>query len=553
MVAGHDDGGPKGAVGVSSTHGEQRDEDPLVGRVLVDRYQIDRKLGEGGMGSVYSARHTTLDKEVALKVLHGEYSRKEDLVERFLQEAKAASKIRHENVIDITDFGKTPDGYVFFAMELLEGRDLHEELARAKLDDRTLPWKRTRKIFLQVSAALEAVHGQGIVHRDLKPENIYLVEWYGHQDFVKLLDFGIAKNVEVNEDGRKLTKTGMLFGTPEYMSPEQARGEQADHRSDIYAMGCILFQMLTGNVPFDGENFMAVLTKHLADEVPEMGAALRQSDAPAALEAVIHRALTKKPAERFQSIKDFAEAVRLVHEDAVPVATERAPTGGRKRTQWTGSVKSLGELEGEADTREGLRKRRGSTLVVSGALVAAIVAGGAFLLTCSGTPASTPQPSPVAALSQESPTTQAKAPVQETVDVAVVLVTEPPGASVSNTDGRIIGTTPHEIKAPSGSEAMTLQLRLRGYETRSVEVSFAKSGPLIVPLVKSKSRRKPEVTSATDDDEGAATTTVATPEPEPGVTPTEPTPPEKKPPEALKCDPKVNKDCERLKTEFPDG
>ena len=198
--------------------------DPLLGQTLAGRYSIVRKLGEGGMGAVYLATHNILEKQVALKILHGEFARKPDLVERFMQEAKAASRISHENVIDISDFGTTPEGLVFFAMELLTGHDLHEEIARARLAGQLLPWSRSKKIFLQICAALTAAHGKGIIHRDLKPENVYLVEFLGDPDFVKLLDFGIAKLTEVAEGDRKLTRTGMLFGTPEYMSPEQGRG-----------------------------------------------------------------------------------------------------------------------------------------------------------------------------------------------------------------------------------------------------------------------------------------------------------------------------------------
>ena len=235
--------------------------DVLIGQTLANRYYVQKKLGEGGMGAVYLATHRILEKQVALKVLHGEFARKQDLVERFMQEAKAASRIRHENVIDVSDFGTTPDGLVFFAMELLKGHDLHEEIARARIAQQLLPWVRTKRIFLQICAALSVAHSLGIVHRDLKPENVFLVEFLGDTaDFVKLLpDFGIAKLTEVTEEGRKRTRTGMLFGTPEYMSPEQARGDVADHRVDIYAMGCILFQLITTRVPFEADNFMGVL------------------------------------------------------------------------------------------------------------------------------------------------------------------------------------------------------------------------------------------------------------------------------------------------------
>src|SRR6266545_1025491 len=261
----------------------------------MDRYVVERKLGEGGMGAVYVARHLVLDKPVALKVLHGELMRKAELRERFLNEARAASRIRHENVIDITDFGTTPEGAVFFAMELLSGRDLQQELGAALAAGQRLPWPRSRAIFLQICSALSAAHRLGIIHRDLKPENIYLIEWLGHRDFVKLLDFGIAKSTEIPEQGgqgtgevRKLTRTGMVFGTPEYMAPEQARGEAPDLRVDVYAMGCILFQLIIGRVPFSGDSFMAVLAAHLSQPAPTIRPAdLTAIGAPAGLAAVV--------------------------------------------------------------------------------------------------------------------------------------------------------------------------------------------------------------------------------------------------------------------------
>src|SRR5262249_29967634 len=232
------------------------------------------------------------------------------------QEARAASRIRHENVIDISDFGTTPEGLVFFAMELLEGHDLHEEIARARLAGQLLPWERSKRIFLQICAALGAAHALGIVHRDLKPENIYLVEFLGEPDFVKLLDFGIAKLTEVADGDRKLTRTGMLFGTPEYMSPEQARGETVDHRVDIYAMGCILFQLVTGRVPFEAENFMGVLSLHRTEPRPVSPPEVFDSiGAPRALAEVIDKALTKDRNQRFSTIDELARAVRRASGD----------------------------------------------------------------------------------------------------------------------------------------------------------------------------------------------------------------------------------------------
>lgn len=289
-------------------------QDTLVGKLVADRYRVEAKLGEGGMGSVYRARHVTLDKPVALKVLHAEFSRKEDFVRRFLLEAKAASRIRNQHVIDITDFGTTDEGYVFFSMEFLAGKDLHSLLRSTLSEGDLLPWERAKGIFLQVCDALSAAHEKGIIHRDLKPENIFLVDGTGQQDFVKLLDFGIAKVEQADgEDGdgeRKLTKTGMLFGTPEYMAPEQARGEKPDHRVDVYAMGCLLFQFITGTVPFQGESFMAILTQHMIEEVPAISAELLQrSGAPMGILDVIEKALVKDRDQRYGSISELATAV----------------------------------------------------------------------------------------------------------------------------------------------------------------------------------------------------------------------------------------------------
>nr|HEX4313514.1 serine/threonine-protein kinase [Kofleriaceae bacterium] len=304
--------GPAMTAGYIAQLQAQSNHDAMLGQTISGRYYVQKKLGEGGMGSVYLATHTILEKQVALKVLHGEFARKPDLVERFMQEAKAASRIRHENVIDVSDFGMTPDGLVFFAMELLKGHDLHDEVARARIAGQLLPWSRTKRIFLQICAALSVAHSLGIVHRDLKPENVFLVDFLGDPDFVKLLDFGIAKLTEVGEDGRKLTRTGMLFGTPEYMSPEQARGEQADLRVDVYAMGCILFQLITTRVPFEADNFMGVLSLHLTEPPPSIpDEVFDRIGAPRALAQVIDKALEKNRDHRWSSIDELANAVRI--------------------------------------------------------------------------------------------------------------------------------------------------------------------------------------------------------------------------------------------------
>ena len=259
-------------------------DDPYVGTIVSGRYRVLRKLGEGGMGIVYLAEHIVIEKKVALKVLSEDFARKADLVARFMQEAKAASRIGHENIVDITDFGQTAAGSVFIAMEFLEGNDL----ATAIRERGPMPFERVLPIALQICRALATAHDKGIIHRDMKPENIFLVTRDGRPDFVKVLDFGIAKMSTVDEPSERLTRTGMIFGTPEYMSPEQARGDRPDHRVDIYALGCIIYEMLTGDVPFHAETFMGVLTKHMFEQPEALSA--RASVAPV-VEAVVMKAL----------------------------------------------------------------------------------------------------------------------------------------------------------------------------------------------------------------------------------------------------------------------
>ncbi len=301
--------------------------DPLLGTVIADRYHVEKRLGEGGMGAVYLARHIVLEKQVALKILHGEFSGRKDLVERFLHEAKAAARIRHEHVIDISDFGQTSTGNPFFCMEVLFGSDLAHDLR----ENGPPAWHRIKSIFLQTCSALQAAHEKNIIHRDLKPENIFLIERLGHPDFVKVLDFGIAKLTELEESGKRLTKTGMVFGTPEYMSPEQARGDKTDHRVDVYAMGCILYQLVAGDVPFRAETFMGVLTRHLFEPVPGLAA---RPDTPPGLEAVVQRALDKDRDKRYGTMNELAQAVDAL--DIVPGVQYYAP-GSRSVARETGA------------------------------------------------------------------------------------------------------------------------------------------------------------------------------------------------------------------------
>ncbi|MGE0326919.1 MAG: serine/threonine protein kinase [Polyangiaceae bacterium] len=288
-----------------------QNSDPLIDTLIAGRYRVVRRLGEGGMGEVYLAMHEAIEKKVALKVLRPEYSAKADIVTRFQQEAISASRIKHPNVLEIFDFGQLDTGAFYLAMEFLEGHDLADELQRVVV----LTPQDGIRIALQICRALSAAHTKGVVHRDMKPENVFLQRVADGEEIVKIVDFGIAQ-LRSNEEAekaqptrRRLTKTGMIFGTPEYMSPEQAAGKKADQRVDIYATGIILYEMFTGAVPFTGETFMAVLAAHLNDSPPPMRMIAPDLQISPELEAVIMRALAKKPDERFQSMSEMAQAL----------------------------------------------------------------------------------------------------------------------------------------------------------------------------------------------------------------------------------------------------
>ena len=299
-------------------------DDPLLGTVLAGRYVVKRRIGEGGMGLVYEGLHRDIDKPIAIKVLRDDLSRRPEVVARFRQEAKSASRIGHENIVDISDFGETTRGASYFVMEFLEGEDLANVLGR----DITVDADRVCAIVLQCCRALSATHAKGIVHRDIKPENIFLTKREGIDDFVKIVDFGIAKMSDIETDGapgRKLTKTGMIFGTPEYMSPEQAAGKDLDHRVDVYALGIILYECLAGRVPFEGDTFMGVLTQHLFAELPPISELNPKAEVSRELELVIRKALAKDPDDRYEDTEELAEAIICALDGRLSRATAMTP------------------------------------------------------------------------------------------------------------------------------------------------------------------------------------------------------------------------------------
>ncbi|MBC8069198.1 MAG: serine/threonine protein kinase [Deltaproteobacteria bacterium] len=276
--------------------------DLLVGTVLADRYKLLSKLGEGAMGWVFLAEHTEIGKKLAIKVMRPALCRMPEAVRRFRREARAASQIGSKHIVDVTDFGTTPSGAVFFVMEYLEdGEDLGKLLKK----EGRLPWTRVQNIMVQLCDALQAAHDAGIIHRDVKPANFYRVTQSGDRDFIKVLDFGIARLA--NPTDSIVTQTGVVMGTPDFMAPEQAQGRHVDHLADIYSLGATCYALLTGRPPFSGNNEYDVIYKHL-NETPRPPSMLAR-EVPEWVDAVVLKAMRKEPAQRFASMREFGKAL----------------------------------------------------------------------------------------------------------------------------------------------------------------------------------------------------------------------------------------------------
>ena len=316
----HRDGEPSGAFAATSAvstadgglalggDGGGAAESTMTGQVLDGRYRILTKLGEGGMGEVYAAEHVHIEKRVAIKLLRHEIVSNPEAVTRFRQEARSASSIGHKNIINIEDFGTLPDGRVYLCMELLDGKPLNDLL------DENLGPERLLNILIQTCHGLAAAHRKGIVHRDMKPENIFVTREADGSEVPKLLDFGIAK-VSGADGDNNLTRTGTIFGTPFYMSPEQALGQGVDYRADIYAMGVIMYEAFTGSLPFEGESFMGILTKHItAEPMPPSQRALQNGRLPPpGAEEIIARAMKKDRDERYASMDELIADLVALH------------------------------------------------------------------------------------------------------------------------------------------------------------------------------------------------------------------------------------------------
>lgn len=546
----------------SQTGLEELEVDPLtmdlVGTVLSNRYRVLKKLGEGGMGSVYLAEHTTINKKLAIKVLSSEFSNKQDLVDRFLQEARAASMIDQQNVVEITDFGSNPNEPVYFVMEFLNGEDLSGTIRNCG----PLPWGRVKPIMLQICSALDAAHAAGIIHRDMKPENCYRIQRGGNADFIKVLDFGIAKVTSDEGEGKNLTRTGMIFGTPEYMSPEQAKGERVDHRVDIYATGVILYELLTGQVPFTADTFMGILTKHMFEAPPAPSSIVGSDAVPHEVEAIVLKALQKDREYRFQSMQEMAEAINAVGTGtgAVSVVVEDIATPSIGQTTFANS--------GQGDPAT----KRGPWLMVGvAAIVMATATGGAFaagLFSPSTNPVIEPDQQ-VAALQPDMPIVEPKPedpppvatkpdpapdpaidPVAEPLDSSsekpvepvppseVDILIETPGIRATVIDTQTdtkLGMTNTPMTLPFGHTYRVL-IRARGYDSQTIDFTADEEQTRQVSLKRKRQRRpsgsnKPAQTPSTNKPVEPATPKPAVEKPvKPKPNTTSVTPPDLKDP-----------------------
>jgi serine/threonine protein kinase len=434
--------------------------DELVGQLVDARYRIESVLGIGSMGIVYVARHLAVGKRVALKVLRQQFVQDPEVTQRFASEATAATAIGNAHIVDTLDFGKLANGSAYQVMEFLEGQMLSEALRH----ERRMPLERILVIVRQVAVALGAAHDAGIVHRDLKPDNVFLVERDQSQDFVKILDFGIAKFGVGQND---LTHAGAVFGTPNYMAPEQALGKATSPATDIYALGVILYEMASGAVPFQGESPIAVLTRH-ATEVPEpLGK--RVSGLPPRFQKLVLRCLEKEPRDRFSSMAGLIEEL-----DAVSAGVELpAPVFSEPDAQ--------SEREDRAAIAE-LRSKSSNTGLITVLMLAGLL-GAAFagfkLHEAGLTPVASASALPSAAPPASSAADASSAKPEKTRDVALVLFPLDAHVVVGDHD---LGAMPVTVKVPEG-HTVSAEVRRDGYWTRKLRLDGSKTR-IVVGLVK---------------------------------------------------------------------
>ena len=459
-------------------------KDDLVGTTIDARYEVQKVLGEGGMGLVYKARHVVLDKPLALKVLRPDVSRDQEIITRFQQEARSASAIGNQHIIDITDFGTLSNGATYFIMEFLDGTDLTGAIENTG----TIDAVRTVHIAKQLCQALGAAHDAGIVHRDLKPDNIYLIRRGGDSNFVKVLDFGIAK---VGGSSSKLTRAGQVFGTPHYMSPEQCAGSGVDHRTDVYALGIIMYEMTTGVVPFDADNLMGILTKHLYEEAVRPRD--RNPSIPEELELVILKAIAKKAEARYQSMYELFEDLQRLEQGIGTLARE---------TTSSFLVESAATMAPSDALVVSPPSNKTGLMAGLAVLLLAVGGGAAYFLAQDDPPPEVVENDPVQEVEDpigenepetntvEEPTEVVGAETMEAEAPVMVRIESDPVAEVWRGD-EIIGSTPVEVDKPGADDpALRLELRAEGYQPRAFVISHLTATDVVRMELRSASRMR---------------------------------------------------------------
>jgi serine/threonine-protein kinase len=451
--------------------------DAYLGKTIDGRYLVERKLGEGGMGVVYAGRHKVIDKKVAIKVLRGEMASDAELTERFLQEARAASAIGNPHIIDISDFGQLPDGSTYFVMEMLEGKSLSGLLAEAHAEGRgPVPVARISHIDSQIAQGLAAAHAAHIIHRDLKPDNIMLIARGTEKDFVKILDFGIAK---VGSGTKKMTRAGSVFGTPHYMSPEQAAGAAVDHRTDIYALGVILYEMASGKVPFDADNFMGILTQHMYKTPVPIRALVPSVDIPPGLDAIILKALTKKPEGRYQTMDEVVADLDKLDKGLLPDAVQEmmARSGG---FNVPADYFRSSAMPAPVPASPALPKTRWPLYAVIAAVATGIGVVGVVLARGGNSTAGAPPPATTTAATIAAPVptplpSATLAPVPSAAPAMhQVLVSVLPVDATITRDGTDLGSSPVALSLADGATA-NLMVSRKGYRPQTVPVDTSQA------------------------------------------------------------------------------
>ncbi len=470
----------------------------------IGEYVVADKLGEGGFGAVYRAEHPLIGKQVAIKVLSKRHSDDPTVVSRFVGEARAVNEINHSHIVDVFGFGRLPDGRFYYVMELLDGEPLDRLIAR----QRWLTPEYALSVLAGIARALDAAHAKGIAHRDLKPDNVFLTHNQDGQTFPKLIDFGIAK--VFGDSAARRTRTGAQIGTPYYMSPEQCRGQEVDHRTDIYSFGVMAFELLTGELPFDDESQMEVLMKHVQEAPPKVSE--RRRELHEALDAPIQRMMAKYPTKRPQSVgaavRELAEAAQAAGYDVEPSALEIRTTPGSHtkliledaalaRAETLVAQDDVATLSGDAVSTPPRAFRRAKLLAAVDVGLAAVL-GVAIFATSSRAPAGVETPPSTAALTLDKPVeartassetrvaVERPAPTSTTVDVTITSV--PANVTVFVGEEKL-GSSPGPLSIPRGTEPVALTFKAKGHSPSTVDFTPNRDGIVDVELPKLVTRR----------------------------------------------------------------